>query len=58
MIQMIEENNRVTVSNIATECKVNEKTIKRDIEKLKNQGILCRIGSSNSGYWQIIETKK
>jgi len=32
---------------------VTEKTIKRDIEKLKKEGKLNRIGPDKGGYWDV-----
>ena len=36
---------------------VNEKTIKRDITKLKEKGILKRIGPDKGGHWEIVDNK-
>ncbi len=32
---------------------VADKTIKRDISKLKEQNRLTRVGSQKSGYWKV-----
>jgi len=32
---------------------VNEKTIKRDIEQLKKENRVERIGSAREGYWEV-----
>jgi predicted HTH transcriptional regulator len=37
--------------------KVSTRTIRRDIEKLKNMNKLKRIGSEKSGYWKITGSK-
>ncbi|MDR2584506.1 MAG: HTH domain-containing protein [Fibromonadaceae bacterium] len=34
--------------------KVTKRTILRDIEKLKNENSLERIGSEKGGYWKVI----
>jgi predicted HTH transcriptional regulator len=32
-------------------------TLHRDIEKLKSEGLIQRIGPAKGGHWQIIKTK-
>jgi Fic family protein len=44
----------VTIKVLAEHLKVNEKTIKRDIEKLKEEGKVVRTGSARKGVWQVI----
>ena len=44
----------VTIKELAELLKVNEKTIKRDIEKLKEEGKVKRTGSARKGIWQVI----
>jgi len=39
---------------LANILKVSSKTIKRDIEKLKNSNKVLRVGSSRNGYWEIL----
>ncbi len=56
--ELIVINKKITIPELARAINVNEKTIKRDIEKLKTKGLLKRIGPDKGGYWQIIENKK
>jgi len=51
--EIIQKNNKITILEIASELNVNEKTIKRDIDKLKKESILKRVGSDKKGYWEI-----
>ena len=39
---------------LAKALNVTRRTIARDIEKLKNEAVIKRIGSDKSGYWEII----
>jgi len=41
------------MQDIANLLNVHEKTIKRDIKKLKQKGLLERVGSDKGGYWKI-----
>ena len=54
IIEFIENKKNITISVLADKLSVNEKTIKRDIEKLKTQHRLKRVGSDKSGYWKIL----
>lgn len=53
IIALMIENNGVTIAQLAKYCDVSEKTIKRDISKLKEQGVLVREGSLKSGWWRV-----
>ena len=32
---------------------VNEKTIKRDLQMLKKQNLIARVGANKNGYWKV-----
>lgn len=55
IIELIKQNNQITRMELANTLKVNESTIKRNINKLKNRGILKRIGANKNGHWEIIK---
>lgn len=52
---LIGKNREITIMELANILKVSDKTIKRDITKLKEQSRLKRVGSLKSGHWEIIE---
>jgi len=54
VFELIKKNNQVFLKDLAITLKVSTRTIRRDIEKLKNMNRLKRIGSEKSGYWIII----
>ena len=53
IITLIAKNNTVSQSEIAKKLKINESTVYRNIEKLKQLGILERKGSDKTGNWII-----
>ena len=55
IVHLIEENRDIIIEQIALECDVSSKTIKRDMTKLKNEGRVIRMGSLKSGYWELIK---
>lgn len=44
----------ISKSNIATQGELSKKAVDYNIEKLKNKGILRRIGPDKGGYWEVI----
>ncbi|QFR49378.1 Fic family protein [Sulfurimonas lithotrophica] len=54
IIEIISENRAITIAELASLLDVTDKTIKRDIAKLKEQHRLTRVGSLKSGHWEIV----
>jgi len=52
--QFMKKNKEITILELAKEIGVNEKTIKRDIEKMKKDNLIRRIGPDKGGYWEVI----
>ena len=57
ILDLIKENPGITQPTLASEFNVDIKTIKRDMEKLKAENKVIRIGGSKDGYWEIIDEK-
>jgi len=53
---LIKKDRFITRESLANVCNISLETIKRDIRKLKQKGILKRIGPAKGGYWEIIES--
>ena len=53
IVSLIANNSSITIEQLAQMCEVSDKTIKRDIAKLKEQGCIERQGSLKSGVWVI-----
>jgi ATP-dependent DNA helicase RecG len=53
LLKLINANRFITAEELATACAVSDKTIKRDIDFLKNNNMLKRMGSKKSGYWEL-----
>lgn len=57
IIKNIEKNNKISATELSKILSVSQRTIERDIDKLKKRGKLKRIGSDKTGHWQIINSK-
>jgi len=51
----VSENNKISTIKLAKLLNISKRTVLRDIEMLKKQGILKRIGTEKGGYWQVVE---
>ncbi len=54
VLNLILTNKYITITKLAQMLNVNRRTIARDIESLKNQGKLIRVGGDKGGYWDVI----
>jgi len=50
-------NIHISAEEMAVKLKVTERTIRRDIDKLREQYDIEWVGSSKSGYWKIVPKK-
>ncbi len=53
-IPLVKQNKNYSVSKLAELLNVSPRTISRDIEKLKTEKRLQRVGDENTGYWIIL----
>ena len=54
VLLIMKKNDQVTIAELAKQFGVTEKTIKRDIEKLKKDDRLKRVGPDKGGYWEVV----
>lgn len=55
IIEIIENNNEITYNELAQRLSKNIATIKRAIQKLKEKGLLQRIGADKGGSWKVLK---
>ena len=55
IIQNIETNSNITTRQLSKLCSVSQSTIKRDIDKLKTQNKIIRVGTEKGGHWEIMK---
>ena len=54
ILEIIKENPTTSASELAEKLEKSDRTIERHIEKLKNDGILLRVGSRKTGHWEVL----
>ena len=58
MIDIIRQNPSITIPEIAEEINLTIKGVEWNILKLKQKGLLKRIGSAKGGHWKIVKNDK
>ncbi|MDR1459925.1 MAG: HTH domain-containing protein [Bacteroidales bacterium] len=53
ILEHIKQNNTISAKEISVLLQTTDRTIEREIQKLKKTGILDRIGGDRGGYWKI-----
>ncbi|MCX6253587.1 MAG: putative DNA binding domain-containing protein [Bacteroidia bacterium] len=54
IIDHLKENNRTTTAELAQKVGISQRKVKENIRKLKEIGLLTRIGSEKNGHWQVM----
>ena len=58
IIQLLTERPTMTTTELSEKLGITNKSVEKHIKRLKDDGILRRIGSRRSGYWEIIHQQK
>jgi len=54
IIELLNENNNYTTAELAQKVGISQRKVKENLRKLKEKGLLKRIGSAKKGYWEIV----
>jgi biotin operon repressor len=55
ILDAMSRNQHITTRELSEEIRISARKIKENIAKLKDKGLLERIGSEKSGYWKVIQ---
>ena len=58
ILSIIEKNSKVTQDELTKLTGLTRRGVEWNIDQLKKQGILKRIGPDKGGYWEIIEKEE
>lgn len=56
IIVLVSKNRNVTTEEMATAIGISGRAVKKQLSKLKQQGIIKRIGPDKGGYWEVVQT--
>lgn len=55
IVECMHANRNISIRELALTNKVSPKTIKRDLERLRENGIIKRVGPVKGGYWEVLK---
>lgn len=55
IIELMQDDPTITIADLAQSVGVTDRAIKKQIEKLKAQGQIRRIGPDKGGHWEVVE---
>lgn len=58
ILELIEQNTSITTMDLAGEVSISQRKIKQNIQKLKEKGLIERIGPAKGGYWKVTMSDK
>jgi len=53
-LELIKQNPYITRIELSNALKINPSAVQRHIIKLKNEGIIERVGGDKGGYWKVV----
>lgn len=54
-VKMIKENPNITLDELAEAIGKSRRTVARQVKQLQEEGVIRRIGSDKTGYWEVIK---
>ena len=54
LCELIRSNTALNVQEMADALQVSKRTLERLMAQLKQQGVIRRVGSARSGFWQVV----
>jgi ATP-dependent DNA helicase RecG len=54
ILTIMRENPRVTIAELAQIIGLSDRAVKKNIKKLKEEGLLKRVGPDKGGYWEVV----
>lgn len=54
LLRVIKDNPFITTTEMAQKCKIARITVQRYLDKLKQQGLIVRVGPDKGGHWEVL----
>lgn len=54
ILQLMEQNPKITTRELSKEIGINQRNIKKNIDKLKIKNLIHRVGPARGGYWEVL----
>lgn len=56
LLRLIRKNPQITIAAMCEAMKMSDKGVRKILDKLKQQGLLIRVGPNKGGHWELRET--
>ena len=57
IIELIKADPKITLQEIAEKTNRSKRAIEMQVKKLRENGVLKRVGATKNGSWEIVETE-
>ena len=57
IIELIKENEFITIPEIAERIGITERSVERNIQNLQKERIIRRVGPAKGGHWEVVDDK-
>ncbi len=54
ILELIAENSHITIKELSNALNITDRAVKKNIDGLKKQGVLRRVGPDKGGYWEVV----
>jgi len=58
ILEILEEDPHCTYDSLAEIIGVSRRALTKQIQKLRKEGALCRVGPDKGGYWEVVRARK
>jgi biotin operon repressor len=58
ILQLIHSNRRISINDMAKEVGISTTAVHKNLTKLKQRGILRRVGPDKGGHWEVVRQKQ
>lgn len=55
ILEAVAENPHITIAQLSGRCGIGTRAVQKNINVLRDQGLLCRIGSDKGGHWEVLQ---
>jgi len=55
ILTLLQQDRRLTIARLARRLAMSESAIERAIRKLREMGLLVRVGPDKGGYWRVLK---
>ena len=55
ILELLRERPKITIADLVEETRLSRNGVKWNIDKMKEEGLVRRVGPANGGHWEVVE---